>query len=159
MDRLRRTRGVVRSAVTRTISQQDELIQYPNTTELDLRLPLDYLIQKQTSLADLDREILTSTTDDDLENEIEGAQGLPYGDQPRHHAPSDLNLDSSYFSDKLELEELSNKINDDDFWSEECPNENILGEVKCTFGGGNAKTATDDARFVPFSLKSDEDRD
>ncbi|KAG0443915.1 hypothetical protein HPB47_014389 [Ixodes persulcatus] len=79
MDRLRRTRGVVRSAVTRTISQLDGLIQNPNTTELDLRLPLDYLIQKQTSLADLDRDILTSTTDDDLENEIEGAEDYRTG--------------------------------------------------------------------------------
>ncbi|KAG0419372.1 hypothetical protein HPB47_004166 [Ixodes persulcatus] len=79
MNRLRRTRGDVCSAVSRTISQLDDLIQNPDTTELDLRLPLDYLIQKQTSLADLDRHILTSTSDDDyFENKIQGAEDYRY---------------------------------------------------------------------------------
>ncbi|KAG0429605.1 hypothetical protein HPB47_023431 [Ixodes persulcatus] len=95
MDRLRRTRSVVRSAVTRTISQLDDLIQNPNTTELDLRLPLDYLIQKQTSLDDLDRDIPTSTTDDDLENEIEGAEdyrtGISHGITRLRYALDKLN--------------------------------------------------------------------
>ncbi|KAG0437696.1 hypothetical protein HPB47_017326 [Ixodes persulcatus] len=72
MDCLSRTRAVVRSTVTRTISQLNSLIQNPNTTEIDSRLLLDYLIQERTSLADLGRVILTSTTDDDLGNEIEG---------------------------------------------------------------------------------------
>ncbi|KAG0426546.1 hypothetical protein HPB47_026346 [Ixodes persulcatus] len=77
MDCLSRTRGVVRSAVTRTISQLNHLIQNPNTTEIDSRLLLDYLIQERTSLADLDRGILTLTTDDDLGNEIEGSKDYP----------------------------------------------------------------------------------
>ncbi|XP_002407624.3 uncharacterized protein LOC8027219 [Ixodes scapularis] len=71
----------------------------------------------------------------------------------------EVNRDSTYFPDELELEELSNEIDDDDFLSDEGPNENILGKENHIFGGGDEKTATGDARFVPFSLESDEDGD
>ncbi|KAG0411887.1 hypothetical protein HPB47_010977 [Ixodes persulcatus] len=74
MDRNRRTRGIVRSAVTRALTQIDHLLQDENTTELDLRLQLDYLNQKESDLIHLERDIQTSTSDDDLEDELEGAE-------------------------------------------------------------------------------------
>ncbi|KAG0420427.1 hypothetical protein HPB47_003507 [Ixodes persulcatus] len=74
MDRNRRTRGIVRSAVTRTLTPIDNLLQDENTTELDLPLQLDYLLQKESNLIHLDRDIQTSTSDDNLEDELEGAE-------------------------------------------------------------------------------------
>ncbi|KAM7299047.1 hypothetical protein ISCGN_019614 [Ixodes scapularis] len=74
MDRTRRTRGIVHSAVSRTLTQIDNLLQDENTTELDLRLQLDYLLQKESDLIRLDCDIQTSTSDDDLEAELEGAE-------------------------------------------------------------------------------------
>lgn len=75
MDRNRRTRGVVRSAVTRTLTQIDNLLQDENTTELDsLRLQLGYLLQIERDLIRLDHDTQTSTSDNDLEDELEGAE-------------------------------------------------------------------------------------
>ncbi|KAG0428729.1 hypothetical protein HPB47_024288, partial [Ixodes persulcatus] len=53
--------------VTRTLTQIDNLLRDENTTELDLRLQLDYLLQKESDLIRLDHDIQTSTSDDDLE--------------------------------------------------------------------------------------------
>lgn len=74
MDRLRRTRGVVRSAVSRTLAQIDALLENPDSTEVQLRIPLVYLTQKQAALKDLDSDILAAITDDALEDEVEGAE-------------------------------------------------------------------------------------
>lgn len=71
----------------------------------------------------------------------------------------DLNQDCTYFSDELLLEALSNEIDGCDFLSDGGLNESIRGEEKCTFGGGDEKTVTDDGLFVPLSLVSDEDGD
>ncbi|KAG0412330.1 hypothetical protein HPB47_010536 [Ixodes persulcatus] len=74
MDRLRRTRGVARSAVSRTLAQIDALLENPDSTEVQLRIPLEYLSQKQAALNDLDSDILAAITDDALEDEVEGAE-------------------------------------------------------------------------------------
>ncbi|KAM7310458.1 hypothetical protein ISCGN_007366 [Ixodes scapularis] len=70
----KRTRGVVRSAVSRTLAQIDALLENPDSTEVQLRIPLEYLTQKQAALKDLDSDILAAITDDALEDEVEGAE-------------------------------------------------------------------------------------
>ncbi|KAG0437685.1 hypothetical protein HPB47_017330 [Ixodes persulcatus] len=74
MNRNRKTRGIVRSAVTRTLTQIDNFLQDDITTGLELGLQLDYLLQKESDLIHLDRDIQTTTSDDDLEDELEGAE-------------------------------------------------------------------------------------
>lgn len=74
MDRLRRTRGVVRSAVSCNLAQIDALLENSDCTEVQLRIPLQHLTQKQAALNDLDSDIHAAITDDALEHKVVGAE-------------------------------------------------------------------------------------
>lgn len=74
MGHLRRARGVVRTAVIRTLAQIDALLEQPDWIEVDWRIRLNYLIENQTGLVDLDPDILVSASDEDLDDELNKAK-------------------------------------------------------------------------------------
>lgn len=75
MDHLRYRRGVIRVAVTRSLSSLDVLLQQqPDLSATDLQTHFDFLQQKATELHQLDKEIFDAVDDEELENEMTTAQ-------------------------------------------------------------------------------------
>ncbi|KAG0427907.1 hypothetical protein HPB47_025082 [Ixodes persulcatus] len=72
MDRMKRTRAVVRSAVTRTLNMLTDLLRGPDPDSTDLQVHLDFLLQKEAQLKDLDKQISDLVDDEGLENEVAG---------------------------------------------------------------------------------------
>ncbi|KAG0443974.1 hypothetical protein HPB47_014325 [Ixodes persulcatus] len=72
MDRIKRTRGVIRSAVTRTLNALTDLLRGTDLDFTDLHVHLDFLLQKEAQLKDIDNEIKDLVDDEDLENEVVG---------------------------------------------------------------------------------------
>lgn len=72
VERLRRTRAVVRESVTRTLSLLAHPLRdtYPDST--DLQVHLEFLVQKETQLTHLNEQIGNLLDDDDLESGVIG---------------------------------------------------------------------------------------
>ncbi|XP_037502613.1 uncharacterized protein LOC119377081 [Rhipicephalus sanguineus] len=83
MDRLRRTRGVIRAAATKLITSATEALQAENPSPTDLQVILDDLQDKDTTLADLNQKIADITTDG-AEYEEEVTMALDYHDKIRN---------------------------------------------------------------------------
>ncbi|KAH9381590.1 hypothetical protein HPB48_005281 [Haemaphysalis longicornis] len=73
IDRLRKTRGVVRSGVTRALNQLNDLLQQPSPDAATLSSHVDYIVQQDAELTALNGKIAEATDDDALEQELEGA--------------------------------------------------------------------------------------
>ncbi|KAG0413119.1 hypothetical protein HPB47_009728 [Ixodes persulcatus] len=72
MDHIKRTRGVIRSVVTRTLNALTDLLRGTDPDFTDLQVHLDFLLQKEAQLKDLDNEIRDLLDDEYLENEVVG---------------------------------------------------------------------------------------
>ncbi|KAL1421980.1 hypothetical protein MTO96_022551 [Rhipicephalus appendiculatus] len=83
MDRLRRNRGVVRAAATRLITSAAEALQLENPAPAGLQVILDDLQDKDTTLADLNKNISDLITDG-AEYEEELTAALEYHDKIRN---------------------------------------------------------------------------
>ncbi|KAG0426150.1 hypothetical protein HPB47_026726 [Ixodes persulcatus] len=72
MERMKRTRGVIRSAVTRTLNVLTDLLRGTGPDFTDLQVHLDFLLQKEAQLKELDNEIKELVDDEHLEKEVAG---------------------------------------------------------------------------------------
>ncbi|KAG0433326.1 hypothetical protein HPB47_020023 [Ixodes persulcatus] len=72
MERMKRTRGVIRSDVTRTLNVLTDLLRGTDPDFTDLLVHLDFLLQKEAQLKELENEIKELVDDEDLENEVVG---------------------------------------------------------------------------------------
>ncbi|KAG0435691.1 hypothetical protein HPB47_018364 [Ixodes persulcatus] len=72
MERMKRTRGVIRLAVTRTLNVLTVLLRGTDPDFTDLQVHLDFLLQKEAQLKELDNEIKELVDDEHLENEVVG---------------------------------------------------------------------------------------
>lgn len=70
MARLRRTRGTIRAAVTRTMTQISEPLQQSSAPATDIKAHLNHLTERGSALQELDRQILDAVDDDDLEDDL-----------------------------------------------------------------------------------------
>ncbi|KAG0419656.1 hypothetical protein HPB47_003959 [Ixodes persulcatus] len=72
MERVKRTRGVIRSALTRILNVLTDLLRGTDPDFTDLQVHLDFLLQKEAQLKEVDNEIKELVDDEDLENEVVG---------------------------------------------------------------------------------------
>ncbi|KAG0427271.1 hypothetical protein HPB47_025664 [Ixodes persulcatus] len=72
MERMKRTRGVIRSAVTRTLNALSDLLRGTDPDLTDLQVHLDFLLQKEAQIKDLDNDIKDLVDDEYLVNEVVG---------------------------------------------------------------------------------------
>lgn len=68
MDRMKRMRGVIHPAVTRTLNALTDLLRGTDPDFTDLQVHLDFLLQKEVQLKELDNEIKDLVDDEYLEN-------------------------------------------------------------------------------------------
>lgn len=74
MDRLRKKRAVLRSAVTRTVNEIEALLISPLTDTGELEQRFSLLQNKEVSLAEVDKEIEAGVEEEDLVAEFEAAE-------------------------------------------------------------------------------------
>lgn len=57
MKRLKPTRGVVRSVVTRTLNLVNDLLRGPELDSTDMEVYVDFLVQRDSQLTNLDTQV------------------------------------------------------------------------------------------------------
>ncbi|KAM7293263.1 hypothetical protein ISCGN_026393 [Ixodes scapularis] len=69
---MKRTRGVIRSPITRTLNALTDLLRGTDPYFTDLQVQLDFHLQKEAHLRELDNEIKDPVDDGYLENKVLG---------------------------------------------------------------------------------------